>query len=94
MQCLELKESFSVEWSDLHGEFATTYRPRGASVGEQGVKSPTTGAAGPVQVGLQSADVALRTALKAALMGSGRDDGDDIVGKIVKFIRKSQKILV
>ena len=36
----------------------------------------------------QSADISLRIALKAALRGSGRDDGDGMVSKLIEVYRK------
>ena len=54
------------EWSDLHGEFATTYLPRTATSNHR----------------VQSASDALRNALRNALKEFGKNDGDDIVGKI------------
>ena len=60
------------EWSDLHGEFATTYLPRTANSERR----------------IQSASDALKGALKNALKELGKNDGDDIVGKIVLVYEK------
>ncbi len=66
------------EWSDIYGEFATTYRPRVANGGSQKGNSPSEG------LNAQSADDALKNALKNALKGFGKSSGDDIVAKIIQ----------
>ena len=66
------------EWSDIYGEFATTYRPRFASGERQKDNSPIDGQ------NVQRADDALKNALKNALKGSGKSSGDDIVAKITR----------
>ncbi len=66
------------EWSDIYGEFATTYRPRFASGERQKENSPIDG------LSAQRAGDALKNALKNALKGSRKSSGDDIVAKITQ----------
>jgi len=77
------------EWSDLHGEFATTYRPRASSdKGNIGLGGNGGNHDEERHVNFQGADNALKTALKAALRSSGKDDGDGIVSKVIEVYRK------
>ena len=73
------------EWTDQYGEFATTYRPREIGAAEYGTENlvPRNSPGKP-----QSADDALKTALKAALKNSGKNDDDAIVSKILEVYRK------
>gem|GEM_PF-498412 len=72
------------EWSDLYGEFATTYRPRTTNDARSiGVPQEVTQA-----VVAQSAMDALRSALRNALKEFGKNASDDIVEKILLVYRK------
>ena len=74
------------EWNDRYGEFATTYRPRAASGESNIVRGDNGGNLGgngdnrdeERHVNLQSANDALKTALKSL----GKNEDDEIVAKI------------
>ena len=71
------------EWSDLHGEFATTYRPRTSSdKGNIGIGGNGGNRDEERHVNLQSANDALKTALKTALKSHVKSEDDEIVAKI------------
>ena len=67
------------EWNDRYGEFATTYRPRVAN-GEGNIVRGGNGGNRDDErhVNLQSANDALKTALKSL----GKNEDDEIVAKI------------
>ena len=67
------------EWSDQYGEFSTTYRPR-ASSGKSNMGLGGNGGNRDDErhVNLQSANDALKTALKSL----GKNEDDEIVAKI------------
>jgi len=69
----------SFTWSDRYGEFATTYRPRAVSGESNIVRGGNGGNCDEERhVNLQSANDALKTALKSL----GKNEDDEIVAKI------------
>lgn len=66
-------------WTDGHGTFVTEYQKRALSTA---APKPTSDTSDEMPKA-QSAEIALKTALKIALKTGGKSDADEIVGKIV-----------